>query len=598
MSLIDIQSFYLYYRRLIWLIISAIAVIVGAIVLYENCKSYPYPKELVMADSLCRVNPDSAKVILSSFNPEYYDIDSETGWYYKLLLLQNKIKLGESIASDTEINKIVTHYEDNNNKRLLAQAYYCAGCIYNSLNDSPKALDYFQRAMKIFQKTGNMTDLGLCYYQLGHLLSGQGIYQDALYWQRKSLSLHTKSQDTTRCIYDCEDLAWTLGSLGNEKEALGYIKEALRLAESSGNTADIPEIESQMASHYLNYEKPLEAKKYIDRALRHISGRCPGEFYSIALNVYSKLEIDDTARYFCDKAIENGNIYGRQYAYIWLTRHLIKEGDSDAAINSINKFFAVSDTVKSTLPIEAIAKANALYNYNLRAIENLQLEKENTHKGIVIFIVAFLFVIAICIIPIIYLNNKRKRKLMEARCRSLDSLLKSAKNATESALIAKEKEISAIRTELVDLREKDESRRVELEKLLDLHNSELKNIDTDIKQKKTCDYMFKRTAVYKELVSCCDGPNYGKFVHWNELKQAVFDSYPNFERSLLDYEEMSKIELYTCLLIKCKLNASSIAMLLCKTRTTVYSICKRLYFKNFGEKAPASKWEELISTIY
>ena len=250
------------------------------------------------------------------------------------------------------------------------------------------------------------------------------------------------------------------------------------------------------------------------------------------------------------------------------------------------------------MPIEAIAKANALYNYNLRAIENLQLEKENTHIGIVIFIIAFLFVIAICIIPIIYLNNKRKRKLMEARCRSLDSLLKSAKNATESALIAKEKEISAIRTELVDLREKDESRRVELEKLLDLHNSELKNIDTDIKQKKTCDYMFKRTAVYKKLVSCCDGPNYGKFVHWNELKQAVFDSYPNFERSLLDYEEMSKIELYTCLLIKCKLNASSIAMLLCKTRTTVYSICKRLYFKNFGEKAPASKWEELISTIY
>ena len=388
MSLIDIQSFYIYYRRQILSIILAVALIVGTIIIYEKWKPYHYPKELVMADSLCRVNPDSARVILSKFNSVSYDYDSETSWYYRLLLLQNKIKLGNTIPNDSIVSKIVAHYESKNNKELLAQAYYCAGCIYNSLNDSPKALDYFQRAMKNFQKIGNMTDLGLCYYQLGHLLSGQSLHQDALYWQRKSLSLHTKNNDTIRCIYDCEDLAWTFGCLGNEKMALRYMKEALHLAESSGNTADIPEIESQLASHCLNSYKPFEAKKYIDRAFRHSNRQCPAEFYSIALNIYSRLGIDDTARYFCDKAIEAGNIYGRQYAYIWQTRQFIKDNDRKSAFNSINKFIAVSDTVKRALPIEAIAKANALYNYNLRVIENLQLEKENTHKGIIIFIVA------------------------------------------------------------------------------------------------------------------------------------------------------------------------------------------------------------------
>lgn len=123
-------------------------------------------------------------------------------------------------------------------------------------------------------------------------------------------------------------------------------------------------------------------------------------------------------------------------------------------------------------------------------------------------------------------------------------------------------------------------------------------MDADVRQQKTCDYLFMRTNVYRELLSCCNGSGKGKFVHWDELKQAVFDSYPNFERRLHDFEKMSELEIHTCLLIKCKLDASSMALLLFKNRTTIYSICKRLYYKNFGEKAPASKWEELISKIY
>lgn len=456
MSLIDIQSFYIYYRRLTWSIISVISVVVGAIIIYEKGKPYPYPNELVMADSLCRDNPDSARIILTRFNPASYGNDSETGWYYRLLLLHDKIKLGETIPNDNAISEIVAHYEDVDNKELLAQAYYCAGCIYNSLNDSPKALDYFHRAMKIFLKNGNQADLGLCYYQLGHLLSGQSLHQNALYWQRKSFSVHAINRDTIRCIYDCEDLAWTLGHLGNEKMALHYMKKALRLAESSvnANAADIPEIESQLASHYLNCDKPLEAKKYIDRALRHCGARKSGEFYSIALNVYSRLGIDDTARYFCKKAIEKGNIYGRQHAYIWQTRQLLKDGDCDAAFNSISKFIAVSDTVNRALPMEEIAKANALYNYNLRAIENLQLEKENIHRGIVIFVAVLLLVIVACAMPVIYLKNKRKHKMMETRCKSLDILLKKARNTNEAAMKSKEEEIAAITKKLADLRER------------------------------------------------------------------------------------------------------------------------------------------------
>ena len=60
-----------------------------------------------------------------------------------------------------------------------------------------------------------------------------------------------KSNNLIRSIYDYEELAWTEGNLGNTERALKYILEAKKTALSINDTTILPEIEGQIAIHYL-----------------------------------------------------------------------------------------------------------------------------------------------------------------------------------------------------------------------------------------------------------------------------------------------------------------------------------------------------------
>lgn len=595
----QIYYFYEFNKKTIWTVASIImaAVMITGIYLYVNTKPYVYPHELVAIDSLSDANTENAKAKLAKLSRKYNASDNEERWYYRFLTLKTSVKANEPQNNDKEIKVLLDHFEHPKYRNVLPQVYYCAGCVYKSLEDITISNQYFLKIIKEFNDKAHEGLLSLCYYQLGHNYILQSLHKEALQCHLKSLS-YNKVHNLQRCIYDYQDLSWTMSCLGDQKASLEYMQKASDIAKQIKDTFDLPEIESQIAIHLLESGNAILAKKHIDKAMASCRDAYKSPVYTIAIMVYSTLGIDEKAKSYSDTVVNSGNIYGKSYANFWLTSYYLNQKDFKSANKYLIQYKIISDSVRTITAAESSAKANALYNYGLREKENLRLEKGSKQKTIYIIICVFTFIIGSFAYYIIITNIKHKKKQIEKRCTILNELIENEKEANEANIRAKEIEIEEIKRQLHTLKSQEDEKKSELERDLSTRQYNLEKLSYNTCQKKLCISNLKRTEIYKELKLLQEESQHHKFSQWQELEQTVYGSFPSFETELQNFSKMSDAELRVCLLIRVGFNSSDIGKYLCKSPNTIYSICKRLYFKNFGEKVAASKWEELILSLY
>ena len=128
-------------RILVILLISGLFALV-------TCHRKPsYPAVLLQADSLTLVEPEEAISLLNSLAKDMETAPKASRMYYELLCIKAADKAYITHTSDSLIRQLVDYYEDEGDKRLLAEAYYYAGRTYRDLNDAPRALDFFQKSL-------------------------------------------------------------------------------------------------------------------------------------------------------------------------------------------------------------------------------------------------------------------------------------------------------------------------------------------------------------------------------------------------------------------------------------------------------------------
>jgi adenylate cyclase len=117
----------------------------------------------------------------------------------------------------------------------VAQAYNLMGVASSLKSDYPKALDYYQRSIKIFEEEGDKRGLAFNLNRIGNIYADQGQYPTALdYYQR--------------CLKNFEEIGFKIGvagSLGNigliyhdqgeYPQALDYHERSLKIFEEMGD---------------------------------------------------------------------------------------------------------------------------------------------------------------------------------------------------------------------------------------------------------------------------------------------------------------------------------------------------------------------------
>ena len=437
------------------------------ICIVSSChKSHQYPKELIEIDSLCDIQPYTAQAKLRRIECKYNIKDDGNNWYYRFLCLKSIAKGNGKYNNISEIQDIINHYGKTGDEDILLQGLYCAGCIYRNYNDITSSNQYFLECLKMMKDRQKSTLLYLCYYQLGYNYSMQGLHKEALPYQLKSLRYNQKCNNQRRVLYDCEELAWTYGCLEKKNVALKYIQKANSLAYSIKDSDKISETECQLAVHYMEYGQLNKAKLHIDISLKQKNRNNLSALYSTALEIYSRLGFNDTAKIFCDSTITCGNIYGKKYAYWWLAIYHNKKGEQQATHYCIQKYKEYSDSVEKAVAAEASAKANALYNYSIREKENITLKNENNSQKLYIIVIFSLLIIVMLSSFILYKRIARKKRAIEKRYKMLVALRKKENEATECIIKEKEDELEDIRKRLSSISNLETQNMAELKKFL------------------------------------------------------------------------------------------------------------------------------------
>lgn len=84
---------------------------------------------------------------------------------------------------------------------------------------------------------------------------------------------------------------------------------------------------------------------------------------------------------------------------------------------------------------------------------------------------------------------------------------------------------------------------------------------------------------------------------WKQLEQHIKAIYPSFSSSLYGLYNLSPTEYHVCLLTKIRTTPKEIAAVLCKDKSTISSIRKRLYKKVFDKEGSGKDWDEFILSL-
>ena len=165
-------------KQIVALSVAALAIAAIAIAAISVCCSHhTYPRELVVADSLCETNPDSAEALLHRM-PDSVLAAKPDRMYYDLLRIKASNNLYES-QKDSTIFRIVDFFERFGDKERLCQAYYYQGKYYVQHNDAPQALKCFQEALDMSDDNTPLAFKSKIYSQSGSIFHDQDLFDDA-----------------------------------------------------------------------------------------------------------------------------------------------------------------------------------------------------------------------------------------------------------------------------------------------------------------------------------------------------------------------------------------------------------------------------------
>ena len=199
-----------------------------------------YPQKLqgqARLDSLLAELPkakkDTNKVkLLENISSEYHSITPDTGIKYG--------ELGLDLAKELD-------WEKGQGITLLA-----AGLNYDAKANYPKAIDYIERSLKVFEALNDKSGVAAALRNLATVNEATGNYALALEYNFKTLKI-SEEQGNKLAI------ARTLGNIGTiyysmqlDTKALDYMKQARIIYEELGNKRGIADILNNTGSIYKN----------------------------------------------------------------------------------------------------------------------------------------------------------------------------------------------------------------------------------------------------------------------------------------------------------------------------------------------------------
>ena len=538
-----------------------------------------YPPAMLQAEALMNTRPDSALTLLESIADTLAMLPEETRMYHQLLTIQAKDKLYITHTSDSLINRIVAFYEEYGNIDRLMMAYFYQGSTYRDMNDAPRALKAFQQAVDL--NVPNLDLLAKTYNQMGTLFMYQGLHDEVIRVNQKSIETYLSQGKRNKISYAQRDIARMYDVKNMPDSALHYYKQACQTALMDGDSARYYGILSELGGYIFKKGDSEEGKRILKTTELNSKIQNKTHIYATLGYIYDKLNQEDSAYYYHNKVLIHGDIRNLYHAHRSLFNLEKKKKNYDQALKHIDAAFDLENSISVTIQTEAIAKINALYNYQhtQEEINRLSLSKERQKNNMLFLLLIFMSLASGCII---YFYEQKKKKQNELNVERLLRSIAEDKYETSKRYIQKNEE--EIRVLNVQLREAKKNS-------LPLEKKEARIIN------------FRQSPIYNEFIQAATNDSINMETtnnesKWKELEDAIDKTYPSFRNQLtLMCPHLSKKEMKVCLLTKVGISPSGIAIILKTSRQGITNIRSRIYKKIQDKGTEYSKINDFIEKI-
>lgn len=195
-----------------------------------GCRDSAQDKTLVRLEEKCKSNPQEAYDSLLAIPRAIFDGDDKV--YYDFLSVKLADKAFILHRSDSVILPVIDYYSSHGSKDRYTEALYYGGRVYSDIGDYPRALNYFEDALKRIEEDPSKLLLkGNILSQTASLLHSLRLYEEAKKYLNKVLAIDIELKDSLNLMHDLRLLA--VNNLNSKKydEAEHNFKKALSLAE-------------------------------------------------------------------------------------------------------------------------------------------------------------------------------------------------------------------------------------------------------------------------------------------------------------------------------------------------------------------------------
>ena len=538
------------------------AIAIAAISVF--CSHHTYPRELVVADSLCESNPDSAEALLHRM-PDSVLAAKPDRMYYDLLRIKASNNLYEP-QKDSTIFRIVDFFERYGDKERLCQAYYYQGKYYVQHNDAPQALKCFQEALDMSGDNTQLTFKSKIYSQSGTIFLDQNLFDEALAMYRRSFQCDSILGDTVNMAHGLRDMAQIYRHLEKNDSCGILLNQAYTLSKGSDNIFLKRTIVLSLVSFYLAEDKVNEAYRLYSNNLMEVEDMIQSPTYASAVMIYDKLGKLDSVYKYCNKIMSVGTPSAKQLALENLIDYYSVKGDLGKVRLLLKKYKDMSDTVRVMNTSETVMQMHSLYNYNLREKENTRLKFEAKEKSFMFVLVAM--ALGLLCALMFYQRERGKKNYMRIKFmhEHLEQLYKSSCRQYKVSLDLKEKEIAGL-----------------MKKIDYLNGGSIE----DKEKMRVYDMLRNRIRTNQKLTDKM----------WEDILLVIDRIYPGLRVKLMGAYGLDKEEFKISVLVKLDLLNMEIATLVCKTPGAVTQKRAAIYKKIFKEKGSSKDFDTYIKSL-
>lgn len=563
---------------------------------FSHCTYKPSDRRLSKVEQLASYSPKEG---LDSLGAICYDsLSDEDKEYYDFLLVKTKDKAFIPHTSDSLILDVIENERKHRNRGRYSEALYYGGRVYHDLGDFPTALSYYQNALDNIDKDESKIELkGRVLSQIGGLLNSLRLYDQAIPYVKKVITLDSIRKDSINLIYSLE----LLGSINihnkNFKLAERLFKRAKSIAIGISPT-DTVRHNMYLAAIKYNQNQIIPALNLIRPTLLNIDSISRNIALAYACDIYRRANIPDTALMYAYELICSKDARNRKTGYqIILSDDLKGYTPSDSIIRFIYDYRDITESYLNQNGDQAALIQNSFYNYQIHQRERIKVESDNDNlKNWIAGILLIVLLLSICIL---YLKNRNKTHLLQ--------LHKAINNVNTLRQI-----LSKSQPTNIDLSNDIHPQTINSITSPNSSSSNIKDLRSHLREEllslrhtQNNSYIVPpiilESEVYEKFI---DNINRNKNISensplWSKLEEIVLKSSPDFKHSLnlLTGGKLKAVDLHTALLIKCGISSTDMSIIVGRAKSTIVYRKDSLGFKVFDKKLEAGAIDDIIRLL-